>query len=186
MALTNSFVVLFIAVLLQIFWGNFNSNASCFSLLWLNLGNSQMSVYRTIGPTLVFYVPTKKSSKIWRNIGPTIGASLSVDNKSMGIFPDAQRQLTPQSLVRSGRILNSSEILWLSSLPAKMKKIRSKMKVLECWNIFTHYNTMGSICCHGNQSSYPIGSKPKTVFFPPQWCFSLKFYCDQPTGCGDI
>ena len=24
--------------------------------------------------------------------------------KSMGIFPDAQRQLTPQSLVRSGRI----------------------------------------------------------------------------------
>ena len=32
-------------------------------------------------------------------------------NKSMGIFPDAQGQLTPQSLVRSGRILNSSEML---------------------------------------------------------------------------
>ena len=31
--------------------------------------------------------------------------------KSMGIFPDAQGQLTPQSLVRSCRILNSSEIL---------------------------------------------------------------------------
>ena len=31
--------------------------------------------------------------------------------KSMGIFPDAQGQLTPQSLVRSGRILNSSEML---------------------------------------------------------------------------
>ena len=30
--------------------------------------------------------------------------------KSMGIFPDAQGQLTPQSLVRSGRILNSSEM----------------------------------------------------------------------------
>ena len=29
--------------------------------------------------------------------------------KSMGIFPDAQGQLTPQSLVRSGRISNSSE-----------------------------------------------------------------------------
>ena len=28
--------------------------------------------------------------------------------KSMGIFPDAQGQLTPQSLVRSGRISNSS------------------------------------------------------------------------------
>ena len=43
--------------------------------------------------------------------------------KSMGIFPDAQGQLTPQSLVRSGRISNSSEMLWLSWLPAKMKKI---------------------------------------------------------------
>ena len=31
--------------------------------------------------------------------------------KSKGIFPDAQGQLTPQSLVRSGRILNSSEML---------------------------------------------------------------------------
>ena len=31
--------------------------------------------------------------------------------KYMGIFPDAQGQLTPQSLVRSGRISNSSEML---------------------------------------------------------------------------
>ena len=40
--------------------------------------------------------------------------------KSMGIFPDAQVQLTPQSMVGSGQISNSSETLWLSSLPAKM------------------------------------------------------------------
>ena len=31
--------------------------------------------------------------------------------KSMGIFPDAQEQRTPQSLVRSDRISNSSEML---------------------------------------------------------------------------
>ena len=31
--------------------------------------------------------------------------------KSMGIFPDAQGQLTPQSLVRSDRISNSFEML---------------------------------------------------------------------------
>ena len=31
--------------------------------------------------------------------------------KSMGIFPDAQGQLTAQSLVRSSRISNSSEML---------------------------------------------------------------------------
>ena len=37
--------------------------------------------------------------------------------KPMGIFPDAQGQLTPQSLVRSNQILNSVETLWLSSLP---------------------------------------------------------------------
>ena len=45
-------------------------------------------------------------------------------NKSMGIFPDAQGQLTSHSLVRSGRILNLSEMLWMSSLPAMMKKIQ--------------------------------------------------------------
>ena len=45
--------------------------------------------------------------------------------KSMGIFQDAQGQLTPQSLVESGPNSNLSEILWLSSLPASMKKIRS-------------------------------------------------------------
>ena len=42
----------------------------------------------------------------------------------MGIFPDAQGQLTSESLVRPGQISNSSEILWLSSLPAKLKKTK--------------------------------------------------------------
>ena len=51
--------------------------------------------------------------------------------KSMGIFPDAQGQLTLQSLVRSGRISNSS------SLPASMKKIRSKLKALELTQHYT-------------------------------------------------
>ena len=76
--------------------------------------------------------------------------------KSMGIFPDAQGQLTPQSLVRYGRISNSSEMLWLFLLPASMKKIRSKMKALECSQHFPHYNPMGAIRCHGHQSSDPI------------------------------
>ena len=70
--------------------------------------------------------------------------------KSMGIFPDAQGQLILQSLVRSGRISKSSEMLWMFSLPASMKKIRSKMKALEWTQHFPHYNPMGAICCHGN------------------------------------
>ena len=79
--------------------------------------------------------------------------------KSMGIFPDTQGQLTPQSLVRSGQILNSSEMLWTFSLPASMKKIRSKMKALEWSQHFPHYNPMGAIPCHGHQSSDPIWPK---------------------------
>ena len=59
--------------------------------------------------------------------------------KSMGIFPEAQGQQTPQSLVRSGRISNLFEILWMSSLPASMRKIRSKMKALE-WS--QHYTAI--------------------------------------------
>ena len=78
---------------------------------------------------------------------------------SMGIFPDAQGQLTPQSLVRSGRISNSSEMLWMFSLPASMKKIRSKMKALEWSQHFPHYNPMGAIRCHGHQSSDLIWPK---------------------------
>ena len=73
--------------------------------------------------------------------------------KCMGIFQDAQGQLTPQSLVRSGRISNSSKMLWMSSLPASMKKIQSKIKALECSQHFPHYNPMRAIGCHGLQSS---------------------------------
>ena len=79
--------------------------------------------------------------------------------KSMGIFPDAQGQPSPQSLVRSGRISNSSEMLWMFSLPASMKKIRSKMNALEWTQHFPHYNPMGAIHCHGHQNSDPIWPK---------------------------
>ena len=58
-------------------------------------------------------------------------------SKSMGIFPDAQGQLTLQSMVGFDQISNSSKPLWLSSLPAKMKKIRSKIKALECSQHYT-------------------------------------------------
>ena len=79
--------------------------------------------------------------------------------KSMGIFQDAQVQLTPQSLAESGPNSNSSEKLWLSLLPVSMKKIRSKMKALACSQDFPHYNPMGAFRCHGHQSSDPIWSR---------------------------
>ena len=51
--------------------------------------------------------------------------------KSMGIFPDAQGQLTLKSLVGSCRIWGPFKMLWLSSLSARIKKDQSKMKELE-------------------------------------------------------
>ena len=95
--------------------------------------------------------------------------------KSMGIFQDAQGQLTPQSLVRSDRISNSSEMLWMFSLPASIKKIRSKMKALKWSQSFFHYNSMGAICCHGNQSSNPIWPKTYCRFSPTPVMLQIKF-----------
>ena len=61
----------------------------------------------------------------------TLERSQDLSNyESMEIFPDAQGQVTLQSIVGSGQISNSSKTLWLSSLPANIKTIRSKMKTL--------------------------------------------------------
>ena len=58
-------------------------------------------------------------------------------------FSDAQGQLTPKSVMESCRNSNSSELLWLVLLSARMKKIHSKMKVLEWSQHFSHYKSMG-------------------------------------------
>ena len=79
--------------------------------------------------------------------------------KNMGIFPDTQGQLTPQSQVWSCRNSNPSKILWLSSLPARIKKNQSEMKEPEWSQYFPRYNPMGAICYHGNQSSDLIWPK---------------------------
>ena len=88
--------------------------------------------------------------------------------KSMGIFPDTQGQLTPQSLVRSGRISNSSEMLWMFLLPASMKKIRSKMKALE-WHNISPIITLWELSV-AMDTRVPIrsGPKPNAAFPPPQ------------------
>ena len=58
-------------------------------------------------------------------------------------FSDAQGQLTLELLVVSGRKLNSSKLLCLSSLPARLRMIESKKKELECSQDFSHYKSMG-------------------------------------------
>ena len=84
--------------------------------------------------------------------------------KSMGIFPDPQGQLTPLSDLAEFRTRPrcygcSRYLLWMFSLPASMKKIRSKMKALEWSQHFPNNNPMGAIRCHGHQSSEPIWPK---------------------------
>ena len=58
-------------------------------------------------------------------------------------FLDAQGQLTPKSVMESCRNSNSSELLWLALLSARMKEIHPKMKVLERSQHFSHYKSIG-------------------------------------------
>ena len=46
-------------------------------------------------------------------------------------FSNTQGQVTPQSEVESGRNSNSSEMLWMSLLLPRIKKIRIKIKAQE-------------------------------------------------------
>ena len=79
--------------------------------------------------------------------------------KSMGIFSRCPRAANSAVLGPIWPNSNSSKMLWMISLPASMKKIRSKMKALEWSQHFPHSNPMGAICCHGHQSSDPIWPK---------------------------
>ena len=60
-------------------------------------------------------------------------------------FSKAQGQITLELVVLSGRHLNSPKLSFMSSLPARMRMIDSKMKELECSQDFSHYKSMG-IC----------------------------------------
>ena len=103
----------------------------------------------------------------------------------MGFFLGAHGQITPQSVVGSDPNSNSYEILWLSSLSARLKKILSIMKELEWAQDLFRYNPMEAICCHetrvlvrsGIMQLYPNPGYPMML--------QLKFGCDRPTACGD-
>ena len=58
-------------------------------------------------------------------------------------FSDAQGQVTLVLVSVFGRNLNSSKLSCMSSLPARMRMIDSKMKELECSQDFSHYKSMG-------------------------------------------
>ena len=66
-----------------------------------------------------------------------------VDTTLYSNFSDAQGQITLVLVSVSGRNLNSSKLSCMSSLPARMGMIDSKMKELVCSQDFSHYKSMG-------------------------------------------
>ena len=60
------------------------------------------------------------------------------------------------------------------------------MKELEWSQGFPHYNPMGAIHCHGNQSSNLIWSKTLCSQSPTPMMLLMKFDYDQPADLRDI
>ena len=60
------------------------------------------------------------------------------------------------------------------------------MKGLEWSQDFPHYNPMGAICCHGNQSSDRILPKTLCSQSPTSMMLLMKFDYDWPAGFRDI
>ena len=58
-------------------------------------------------------------------------------------FSDVQGQISLVLVVVSGQNANSSKLSCISSLPARMRLIKSKMKELECSQDFSNYKSMG-------------------------------------------
>ena len=82
--------------------------------------------------------------------------------KSMGHFSDTQGQLTPQSLVESGPISNSSGILYMIIVVLVICKYEEDQIKNEGARVLTRFSPllpMGAIRCHGNQSSNQIWAK---------------------------
>ena len=72
-----------------------------------------------------FLVVSKVEEDTFKLEGARVITTLFID------FSDAQGQLTPKSEMESCQNSNSSELLWLVLLFARLKKIHLKMKALE-------------------------------------------------------
>ena len=83
------------------------------------------------------HVACKNEEDPIKNEGARVVATLFID------FSHAQGQLTPQSAMKSCRNSNPCKLLLLTWLPARMKKIHWKMKVLEWSQHFSHYKSIG-------------------------------------------
>ena len=90
-------------------------------------------------------------------------------------FSDIQGQATPWSVVGFNLNSNSSKILCMSSSPARIKKIHSKMKTLE-WSHFPSITLWELSVAMETIFLKRYGPKPNAAFPPPQ-LLQIKFDC---------
>ena len=74
---------------------------------------------------MAILVTSKYEEDLIKTESARVATTLNID------FSNTQGQITPRSEVGSGRNSNSSEMLQMSLLLPRLKKIRIKMKVLE-------------------------------------------------------
>ena len=84
-----------------------------------------------------------------------------VDTTLYSNFSDAQGQISLVLVSVSGRNLNSSKLSCMSSLPARMRMIDSKMKKLECSQDFSHYKSMGIFPDAQGQLTLQFRTRPR-------------------------
>ena len=105
------------------------ANSAVLSPIWLN--------FELIRDVIDVLVTCKYEEDPIKNEGARVVTTLYSN------FSDAQGQITLVLVSVSGRNLNSSKLSCMSLLPARMRKIDSKMKELECSQDFSHYKSMG-------------------------------------------
>ena len=86
---------------------------------------------------MVFLITCKNEENPIKNESASVSTTLYFK------FSDTQGQIAPESVVVSCRNSNSSKLSCMSSLPARLKMIQSKMKELEWSQHFSHYKSSG-------------------------------------------
>ena len=105
------------------------ANSAVHGRIWSN--------FELIQAFMVVLVTCKNGEDPIKNEGARVFTTLYIN------FSDAQGQINLELVVVSGQNLNSSKLSCMSSLPARMRMIESKMKELECSQDFSHYKSMG-------------------------------------------
>ena len=94
------------------------------------------SNFELVQDCMVILLTCKNEEDPIKNRGARVFTTLYIT------FSDVQGQITLVFVVVSGRNSNPSKLSCMSSLPARMRLIKSKMKELECSQSFSHYKSM--------------------------------------------